>query len=138
MEMALDDILEGGRSYGSPVEFLEKEQNHLPEDQGYWAENTTGNKETFDSLDGLLTYLEGIEDRWGNLRDFGSVDISSEAVTRRSTDEAEYFEIEFPYTLMETDYNPNLAGRHGAVRLGYFIEKEEDPVDIPVSEPADD
>lgn len=137
--MALEDILEGEQSYRSPVEFLKQEQNHLPEDQGYWVENTTGRKETFDSLSGLLDYLEDIEDRWGNLREFDSVDAGSEDMTYRSTDEAKYFEVQFPYTLMETDYNSNLAGRPGAVRFGYFIEKEEEePIDITVSEMSDD
>jgi hypothetical protein len=139
MEMALDDILEGGRTYSSPMDFLEKEGNQLPEDQEYGVENSTGERKTVDSLQDLIEYLEDVEGRWGDLRAFIPVDADSHFVTYEASDEAEYFGVEFPYTLMETDYNSESAGRIGSIRFGYLSEHEVDePINIPVSEMSDD
>jgi hypothetical protein len=137
--MALDDILEGGRSYGSPAEFLEKEEDHLPDDQNYGVENSTGERRTVESLEELRAYLENKEEEWRNLREFVPVDVDSRLVTHETSENAEYFGIEFPYTVMETDYNTASAGQIGTIRLGYLSEEEsEKPAEAPVPEMADD
>jgi hypothetical protein len=139
MEMALDDILEEEKKYTSPVDFLEKEQNRLPEDQSYWVENSTGRSETFESLERLKEYLEAVETNWSKYRDFLPVGENSDFIQYRESDEAEYMGAEFPYIVLETRFTEASAGQAGSVRFGYLAEKEDEiPERVSVSEPSDD
>jgi len=140
MEMALDETLEHGKVYRSPVDFLEDAEGELPEDQEYWLENSTGEEWVFDSLPELRNFLETKEDDWGKYRDFLPVESDSESIQVRESDEAKYFGIEFPYMELETDYNQGLAGQTGKLSLGYLTEKEviDGTVEKPTLRPADD
>lgn len=140
MEMALDETLENGKLYRSPIDFLEKADNDLPEDQEYWLENSTGDEWTFESLSELKNFLENLEDDWEKYRDFLPAEADSERVQFRETAEAEYFGVEFPYVELETDHYERSAGQTGKVSFGYLAEKDviEDPNEEPIPHPADD
>ena len=132
--MALDETLEHGKVYRSPVGFLEDTEDELPEDQEYWLENSTGDEWVFDSLPELRKFLETKEDDWEKYRDFIPVESDSESVQIRESDEARYFGIEFPYMELETNYAQGSAGQTGKVSLGYLTEKEV--VDRTVEKPT--
>lgn len=140
MEMALDETLENGKLYRSPVDFLEAEENDLPEEQEYWLQNSTGNEWTFESLPELKNFLENLEDEWGKYRDFRPVESDSDRLQFRKSAEAEYFGIEFPYVELETDHYQRSAGQTGKVSFGYLAEKDaiEEPINEQIPRPADD
>lgn len=124
--MELDEILEEGEAYSSPADFLEKAEDYLTDDQTYWVENSTGEKRTVESFEGLMDYLKNKEEEWRNLREFVPVNADSHLVTHKVSEGAEYFGIEFPYTVMETDYGSRSGGRIGSIRFGYLDSREVD------------
>lgn len=132
--MALEQTLEEEQSYGSPREFLEK-ADQLPEDEQYWLENSTGAKQTFETLDDLRSYMKDLEEDWQRFRDFIPLEPDSHRLDYRESEEAEYLSVEFPYVVLETEYGSATAGRAGSLSFGFVREK---PVEQPLPATGDD
>jgi len=117
--MGLEENLEKGNMYRSPLKLLEALEDDLPPEENYWFEYSGRETKNFGNLQGVKSYLEDIEENIGRYRDILPIETDSEWLVYREKDDTSYFGVEFPFVVLESDYGFRSSGKAGSISFGF-------------------